>query len=285
MVSDLVSLIARTFAYSATTDVTSYPVMPWVVKDYESPLLDLTNAASFRDLTLPMGALTPERREAATERYQQMEMAGEKPFQFGTHYSSSMIVCSYNIRLSPFTEMFLALQGGTFDLADRLFSSIPRTWLSASQDNRGDVRELIPEFYYNPLFLTNLNAHDFGRKQVSDEAVNDVELPPWALSDPLLFIHRHREVSCGRCYLHLPDADSDHCKALESDYVSRRLPAWIDLIFGYKQHDVASFTCFHPLSYAGAIGEKTPAKMLHFLMVADSPSPPLAGLATLNRSR
>ena len=29
---------------------------------------------------------------------------------FGTHYSSSMIVCGFMIRLSPFTEIFLALQ-------------------------------------------------------------------------------------------------------------------------------------------------------------------------------
>ena len=59
-------------------------------------------------------------------------------------------------------------------------------------------------------------------------------LPPWALDDPLLFIHRHRE-------------------ALESEYVSRHLSTWIDLTFGYKQRDPASFNCFHPLSYRGAV--------------------------------
>jgi hypothetical protein len=75
---------------------------------------------------------------------------------YGTHYSSSMIVCGYMIRASPFTEIFLALQGGNFDLADRLFSSIPRAWVSASSENRGDVRELVPEFYYSPSFLINV---------------------------------------------------------------------------------------------------------------------------------
>ena len=59
-------------------------------------------------------------------------------------------------------------------------------------------------------------------------------LPAWALSDPLLFIHRHRE-------------------ALESDYVSRHLSTWIDLVFGYKQRDPASFNTYHPLSYRGAV--------------------------------
>jgi hypothetical protein len=159
-----------------------------------------------------MGALTPARREAATERYQQTESTGDPPFQFGTHYSSSMIVCSFNIRLSPFTEMFLALQvrhpssniipaltncskqGGSFDLADRLFSSVAKTWASASEDNRGDVRELIPELYYSPLMLLNLNHHHFGKKQITEEDVDDVELPPWALGNALLFTHRLREV-------------------------------------------------------------------------------------------
>jgi hypothetical protein len=153
------------------------------------------------------------------------------------------------IRASPFTEIFLALQGGNFDLADRLFSSVPRAWISASAENRGDVRELVPEFYYSPSFLVNVvslpwllvlevtdiqNHHDFGKKQVSGDSVDDVVLPPWALDDPALFIHRHRE-------------------ALESDYVSRHLPHWIDLIFGSKQRDPASYNCYHPLSYRGAI--------------------------------
>jgi hypothetical protein len=92
------------------SDVTQYPVFPWVLKDYSSEALDLTTPNTFRDLTLPMGALTESRRQAATERYQQSEMSGDKPFQFGTHFSSSMITCSFMIRLSPFTEMFLTLQ-------------------------------------------------------------------------------------------------------------------------------------------------------------------------------
>lgn len=53
-------------------------------------------------------------------------------------------------------RQLLMEQGGNFDLADRLFSSIPRAWASASGDNRGDVRELIPEFYYQSAFLLNM---------------------------------------------------------------------------------------------------------------------------------
>lgn len=43
-----------------------------------------------------------------------------------------MIAAGYLIRLSPFTEAYLDLQGGSFDHADRLFWSIGRAWKSAS---------------------------------------------------------------------------------------------------------------------------------------------------------
>jgi hypothetical protein len=63
--------------------------------------------------------------------------------------------------------MFKTLQGGDWDLPDRLFrwsitfhdqvesltwwlSDLPRAYESAAQDVRGDVRELIPEFYTFP---------------------------------------------------------------------------------------------------------------------------------------
>ena len=59
--------------------MTQYPVFPWVLADYTSPILDLTKASSFRDLSLPMGALTPARKEAAVERYSATEGVGEKP--------------------------------------------------------------------------------------------------------------------------------------------------------------------------------------------------------------
>lgn len=43
--------------------------------------------------------------------------------------------------------------------------------------------------------LLNINRHEFGKKQVTEEDVDDVELPPWALGNALLFTHRYREVS------------------------------------------------------------------------------------------
>lgn len=53
-------------------------------------------------------------------------------------------------------------QGGSFDVADRMFHSVKNTWESASKENMSDVRELTPEFFYLPEFLTNCNAVEFG---------------------------------------------------------------------------------------------------------------------------
>jgi hypothetical protein len=69
-----------------------------------------------------MGALTEARQDAASIRYINLESVEEKPFHYGTHFSSSMIVCHFMIRLQPFTSMFKTLQGGDWDLPDRLFT-------------------------------------------------------------------------------------------------------------------------------------------------------------------
>ncbi|KAG1874893.1 beach-domain-containing protein [Suillus subluteus] len=204
-------------------DATQYPVFPWVLNDYVSEVLDLSSPNVFRDLTKPMGALTAERREAAEARYANLGSVDEEPFHYGTHFSSSMIVCHFNIRMQPFTSMFKTLQ-----------VDIRKAYSLASHDIRGDVRELIPEFFTCPEFLENSANLDFGISQTTGERIHNVKLPAWAKGDPLLFIVMHRRI-------------------LESHYVSENLPAWIDLIWGCKQRDVDSANVFHPLSYEGAI--------------------------------
>ncbi|KZT56178.1 beach-domain-containing protein [Calocera cornea HHB12733] len=212
-------------------DITQYPVYPWILQDYDSATLDLKSPDIYRDLTSPMGALTPDRRSAAVERYD--AQMGEQPFHYGTHFSSSMIVCHFLLRLQPFTRMFQELQGGNFDLAERLFRDVGKAWASAAHESRGDVRELIPEFFTCPEFLQNVNNLDLGTLHTG-EKVGDVSLPVWAMQDPMLFVALHRQ-------------------ALESDHVSKCLPRWIDLIFGCKQKDVATLNVYHPLTYEGAI--------------------------------
>ena len=232
-------MLVNTMAGRSFNDLTQYPVFPWVLADYTSEALDLNNPKTFRDFSKPMGCQTPAREADYQDRYTQFAEMGDQDapaFHYGTHYSSAMIVSSYLIRLQPFVQSYLLLQGGSFDHADRLFDSVGKAWLSASRDTMSDVRELTPEFYYLPEFLSNINGYDFGVKQGGGAAVNDVELPPWAKNDPHVFIAKHRE-------------------ALESPYVSERLHQWIDLVFGYKQRGdlaVAATNVFQHLSYQGA---------------------------------
>jgi hypothetical protein len=229
-------MLVNTMAGRTFNDLTQYPVFPWVLADYTSDELDLNNPATFRDLSKPMGAQSPTRAADFGMRYSSLAEIGETPFHYGTHYSSAMIVSSYLIRLPPFVQSFILLQGGTFDHPDRLFFSIEGTWTSSSRENGSDVRELTPEFFYLPDFLTNINGYNFGVRQGGGGRVDNVILPPWAKGDPKIFIAKHRE-------------------ALESPYVSQRLHQWIDLVFGYKQRGevaVENLNVFHPLSYKGA---------------------------------
>lgn len=57
-----------------------------------------------------MGALSPAREIEAIGRYTSLESIGEKPFHYGTHFSSSMITCHFLMRVEPFTHMFKRLQ-------------------------------------------------------------------------------------------------------------------------------------------------------------------------------
>ncbi|KAG8495142.1 hypothetical protein CXB51_013211 [Gossypium anomalum] len=206
----------NTLAGREYSDLTQYPVFPWVLANYESENLDLSDPKTFRKLEKPMGCQTPEGEEEFKTRYESWDDLEVPKFHHGSHYSSAGIVLFY-LRLPPFSAENQKLQGGQFDHADRLFSSIRDTWLSAAGK---DVKELIPEFFYMPEFLENRISLDLGEKQ-SGEKVGDVQLPPWAKGSAREFIRMHRE-------------------ALESDFVSENLHHWIDLIFGYKQRGKAA---------------------------------------------
>jgi hypothetical protein len=239
--------------------------MPWVIKDYTSSTLDLENPeATFRDLSKPIGAQDPRQaakfqearrtqsaprvctartpthalqtlswRRRVAQRYDSYEDAGmgSKPFHYGSHYSSAGIVLHYLLRIEPFTSEHIGLQGGRFDVADRLFNSVGEQWRTCLS-NMSDVKELIPEFFTNPEFLRNSSQLPLGTMQ-SGHALGDVVLPPWADS-PEEFVRKHRE-------------------ALESDYVSANLHHWINLVFGCKQRGPAAaeaLNVFYYLTYS-----------------------------------
>lgn len=241
-------------------DLSRYPVFPWVIQDYSSDKLDLQNPDTYRDLTKPVGALNEERLEyfltrlhhmQDAEQHQMMSENGidenssggstttnhhQENFLYGTHYSAPGYVLYYLVRSMP--EHMLCLQNGKFDAADRMFHSIQSCY-ACCMTNHADVKELIPEFFSDRSsvyadFLLNARGLQLGATQTGDR-VDDVQLPPWARS-ARDFVRKNRA-------------------ALESEYCSDKLPAWIDLIFGVHSRGKAALDAnnlFHPCAYLGS---------------------------------
>lgn len=223
-------LYLNSLADRSFSDLSQYPVMPWVIQDYTSDILDLNDEASYRDLSKPIGALNQERLDRIKERLPDLP---EPKFLYGSHYSSPGYVLFFLARIAP--EYVLCLQNGKFDHADRMFNNVLDTWKNVLT-GAADFKELIPEFYSGDgNFLTHKGVINFGFR-TDGRPVADVELPPWA-SSPSDFIRILRD-------------------ALESDIVSRQLHHWIDLIFGFQQRGdeaLKADNLFYYLTYEGAI--------------------------------
>ena len=142
-------------------DLTQYPVVPWVICDYTSPELDLNNPNVYRDLSKPMGALNPERLNSLKGNFEKSQLFSnffyivllftdrtadmpEPRFLYGSHYSTPGFVLYFLVRKIP--ECMLCLQNGRFDHPDRMFNSIPQTWINVTT-HHSDFKELVPEFY------------------------------------------------------------------------------------------------------------------------------------------
>ena len=143
-------------------DIHQYPVMPWVLADYESKELCLSNPASFRDFRYPMNSSGNESKV----------------------YSAWMLceehVCEYLVRLNPFLDLCKRLNGGKINKSN-IVMSLSETFTKVLSGGM-DVRELTPEFFTSPEFLIDSNKVGLG----------DIKLPQWA-SSPIDFIYQHRK--------------------------------------------------------------------------------------------
>ena len=297
-----------------TSDLSQYPVFPWVLADYTSTTLDLNDPNVYRDLQYPISAQHEDTRETLLKSYKDSQLlartsamydtfsdeAGPEgsggggggggpasytavrthsrsasmleedaeaqpgedkdkkpatlsaaevarlsksmleiehhiapgaPSHHRTGYSAPASVFWYLIRMEPYTSLHIVHQDGFFDAPNRQFHSIEGAFQSATRDKRFG-KELIPEFFYLPDFLLNINGLKLGRRH--DGAVlGDVVLPPWAQGSPLKFIEMNR-------------------RALESEYVSQHLHKWVDLVFGFRQTGqpaIDSFNVYPSIMY------------------------------------
>ena len=223
-------LLLNKLANRSFNDISQYPIMPWVLKQYSSSELDFDNPRVYRDLEKPIGALNEDKLEKFKNKYYQLVKLNtdEQPYMYSSHYSSSSIVLYYLIRNIP--PYILRLQNTGFGPSDRIFLDIQMWWNNClNTDMLSDLKELTPEFYSgNGSFLKNNHNWDLGYNHLN-EKVEDVGLPSWAES-PLDFIIKMRQA--------LDDSNSIH--------------HWIDLIFGDKQKGEKALyanNLFNPMSY------------------------------------
>ena len=241
-------------------DLTQYPVFPWIFIDYDKGRTDIV-----RNMRIPMGMLKigPKGENRALlyqETYQSMIAEQEeeeieednpdddplsinqKPYYYGSHYSNPTYVSHYLMRMFPFANIMIEIQGERFDDPERLFISLQKTFESCTTQ-KCDVRELLPEFFYLPdLFINsnNLNLEQTEEEEnINDEKarkkLNDVAIPDWCNNSPFNFVIAMRE---------------------QLEDPSLNLNNWIDLIFGVNQRGkgaVQSENLFMPNTYLGAV--------------------------------
>ncbi len=249
------------------TDITQYPVFPWIINNYEkdsySYLINKYEINSnineneknneknddnkFRDLTNPMGMLckfnrdssnpylNAHRKDSYTDIFNNMledykfDESNQTPYFYGSMYSNVIYVTYYLIRLLPFSKLAIEIQGGKFDCYARMFKSISESY-NNSINSTGDVRELIPEFYFLPEIFRDINNLNLNKNNgLKNECINETEicsisggktfdviLPEWSKNNSYSYISIHKEL-------------------FEINQISDNLSDWVDLIFGYKQ--------------------------------------------------
>ena len=233
-------MLLNIFSNRSYNDISQYPVFPWLLANYSDPLKtkklvedeneeknkknlkeedndNIIEDYTYRDLSIPMGMLTLnedgiKRKKNYLSTYKILKNEENvKPYIFGCNYSNPTYVCNYLIRLFPFTQICIEIQGGGFDTPRRLFSSIERAFKNATTQST-DIREIIPEFFYLPemfININNLNMGKFDKKNLVQDATTPCR------NNPYDFISTMKNV-------------------LENEYVSYNINNWIDLIFGYK---------------------------------------------------
>ncbi|KAJ9449932.1 BEACH domain-containing protein lvsF [Diplonema papillatum] len=216
--------------------------MPWVLADYTSSELDLSNPLTFRDLSKPVGALNPHRLDSFRQRMEETKSLGDEAsaYLYATHYSNPSYVLYYLLRQHP--EWMLLIHKGKFDKGDRLFNSVAACWNNVL-NLPNDVKELIPQFYNGDGSWLGSKGLELGLLDDGTKVPDNVVLPPWATS-MADFVKKNRE-------------------ALESEHVSANLHGWIDLIFGHASRGepaVDHDNVFHPLTYGQSAEPMSPAE-------------------------
>ena len=198
-------MLLNTLSGRTLNDLSQYFIFPWIIKDFDKDILNWLSSSIYRDLSLPIYACGGDIEKIKTK----FELDDEK-YHSGVFYSAHSFVCYFLVRVHPFTEMHLDIQGARFDARNRMFNGAEQL-----SNIAGKVQELIPQLFYCPELFVKLNYYIEDINQ-DEEILSDFELPSWSKDDPRKF----------SLILN---------KLLENKNISKNLNQWIDLIFGYQQ--------------------------------------------------
>ena len=130
-------MLLNIYGNRSYNDINQYPVFPWIITDYVSESIpNFDNKDFIRQMYKPMGMMdfTEEAKERK-ENYEEHWLEDEKDpdrdenyDRYGSHYSTSLYLTYYLVRVFPFSYIRIELQGKKFDDPNRLFNSLPNSF-------------------------------------------------------------------------------------------------------------------------------------------------------------
>ena len=199
-------MLLNTLAGRTLNNLSEYFIFPWIIQDFDKEFLNWLSNSIYRDLSFPIYVCGDD-KEKYKRKY---ELLDDEKYHSGTFYSAHTFVCYFLLRLHPFTEIHLEIQGARFDDKARMFNGVKQL-----SDIKEKFQEFIPQLFYFPEMFFKLN-YILEDNNLDEKIMSDFELPSWSKDDPRKFTLILR-------------------KLLENEKVSEKLNNWIDLIFGYRQ--------------------------------------------------
>lgn len=222
-------------------DGSKYPFLPWCVNSYDTDTIRIQDENYFRDFEKPLGFIL-ENERAATYEENYKTMVRDKdphPHFFGTYFSNPASVMYYLMRLEPFKSAWGILHPKMSESPERVFYSLVKHYKSITTVSQ-DLKESLPEFYFQPEFFMNVNNVHFENQPNEDWRFNQFELPKWAKNNPFNFVYINRLL-------------------LESDQVNQGINKWINLTFGSCLSGKKAFenkNVYHPMVYFESVSKK-----------------------------
>ena len=238
-----------------------------------------------RDFSLPMGMLTLNEEGRKRKKYylkkynSKMEKSSEaldnENYIYDSHYSNPKYISGYLIRIFPFININIELNGKKFINEGNILFSLDETFKNAST-KKGDLRELCPDFFFLPEMFININYFALKRQEnYGNEIKNgnfsiDNYIYEQNLNSNLKRSLKHKKLNNKKDLnynnnnqngfliddinefnnfnnvpnnVQLPKWGENNPylfvskmkKFLESDNIGNNINKWLDLIFGYNQ--------------------------------------------------